>query len=376
MIIPFNKIYTSSESVANVKDLTLYPERILEQYYTKRCSLHFESIYPEHHAVMVASCTAALELAAISLDFCDDEEIIMPSYNFVGVANAFALHGAKLVFVDIEPNSMNICANAIEKAITNKTKAVLMMHYSGVACEIDKIKDICSRHNLLLIEDNAQGIGVTYKNQLLGSYGDFSTISFDSQKNLSCSEGGILLYKKKYHDTVMTAFDNGTNKQAFSQGLTPSFEWTNKGSKFTMSEYNAAILSALLDEQSTIIEERKEKWFLLYKALSSLTLPRDFLPEHMNYLEHNAHIFFVKCKDMEERKALINHLNNRGIRTMFHYIPLHSSVYAKKHGFILENDLYTTIESQRVLRLPIYNALSQKEINHLASSIHEFYSQK
>ncbi|MBX7225896.1 MAG: aminotransferase class I/II-fold pyridoxal phosphate-dependent enzyme [Chitinophagales bacterium] len=375
MLVPFNKLYTASRSASNIKDLIDYPERIYSGFYTKKCIAHFESLYPEYEALMTTSCTAALELIALALDFSKGEEIIMPSYNFVGVANAFALHGAKIVFADIEPHSMNIQAASIESAITKNTKAVLVMHYGGAPCEIEAIRKLCDIHHLILIEDNAQGIGVTHNGRLLGSFGDFSTISFDSQKNISCSEGGLILYKKKFKERIITVFNNGTNKAAFMQGLTPNFEWISEGLKFNMSEYNAAILSALLDEQQHILQERMERWNALFETLEQGWLPNDFLPHHLKNGIHNAHLFYVKCRQTIERDALIAYLSAKGISTQFHYMPLHHSTFAREKGFVMKDDQYTTMEAQKLLRLPIYNALSDDEIQYMSASIHAFYQQ-
>lgn len=361
-LAPFNVPYTCPQSFENVRILVENPLLISQKHFSNLCESYFESLYPGYKAFLTPSCTKALEIIAISLDFNNDEEVIMPSYTYVGVANAFATHNAKIVFADINEDTMNICPNSIERAISNKTKAIVIMHYAGVACEIDEIKALCEKHNIILIEDNAQGINCKYNDQLLGSFGDYSVISFDSMKNISCGEGGVLLCKEKYYSKIIEVYHNGTNRVAFENKLANKYEWTTKGSKFYMSEYNAAVLYPLLLESIQICDKRKEQWDKLYNLLENNPKTIRFLPKKIKSSFHNGHIFYIKCSDENERHLLIKHLEKSGILSIFHYTPLHNSIMAKKLNFSIENDENTTKQSNRILRLQLNYTISEEEI--------------
>jgi dTDP-4-amino-4,6-dideoxygalactose transaminase len=369
--IAFNIPYTCQESINNVRYLIDNPTKINEGYFQKKCKQWFEELYPEHDAFITTSCTRALELIALSLKLSENDEIILSPYTYVGVGNAFANYGAKLVFVDIDSNTMNINADLIESAITNKTKAIIAMHYAGIPCELYKIKVICNKHNLLLIEDNAQGIGVSYNKHLLGSYGDFSCMSFDMLKNISSNEGGVLLCKKEWTDVVDISYNNGTNKTAFSKGEVSKYEWINKGSKFAMSEYTAAVLFPLLEKADIINKERKKIWNLLYDKLYSDYKLKQFIPEILMQVEHNAHLAYLKFNNQQQRNTVLEYLNKKGISCSFHYVPLDNSTTGKlnsKMDTICENSLH---ESNCLLRLPMHNYLKEEDINLIVSCLKE-----
>lgn len=373
MKIPFNISSTSSSSTENVKHLVENPLSISEKFFTKLCIEWFQKVYPEYKALLVTSCTKAMELIALSIDIQEGDEIIMPSFSYVGVANSFANLGAKLVLQDIDPETMNIDSNLLESAITAKTKAVVIMHYGGVACEMKKIVEICKQRNIVLIEDNAQGIGATYHDIPLGSFGDFSCISFDSLKNISCGEGGVLLYKEKFTKSVDVCFENGTNRNDFSEGKVEYYEWVNRGSKFAISEFNAAILYPLLLNTETITDTRKERWQKLYDSIFQEEKIKHLLTPKLLLYNHNAHIFFLKCAHKKERDALMKFLNSKEISCSFHYTPLHSSVQGKKLGLHLPNDTHTTKESERLLRLPMYNTLTDSNIEYITDNLISFF---
>lgn len=371
MNIPFYKTYTQAESIENIASLVNNPQLITEKNYTKECTAFFEKQYPGYKALMVSSCTRALDLIAMALDLELGDEVIMPSFNYVGAANAFANTGASLVFADVEPKTMNADVQDIAANISSKTKAVLVMNYGGMGCELDTIQTLCKEKDIVLIEDNAQGIGATVYEGKLGSFGDFSCISFDSLKNISCGEGGVLLFKPAYEESVRRVFHNGTNRLLFERGEIDAYEWVSIGSKFAISEYNAAVLFPLLVNSDAIIAERREKWQLLYDALDKLEHIQPFLPIEMNKSNHNAHIFYLKFKTNRQRDLTLKFLLNEGVECSFHYTPLHSSVYGLDNSLTMRNDVYTSKESKCLLRLPIFNALDSQDVRHIAQSLNQ-----
>jgi len=335
---------------------------------------YFEGLYPEYKALMTSSCTKALEIVALSLRLKDGDEVIMPSFNYVGVANSFVLAGAKIVFADIDPDTMNVSPDSIRRAIGPKTKALVIMHYAGIACEVEAILQICKENNLILIEDNAQGIHCKYKGHFLGSFGDFSCMSFDSMKNVSCGEGGVLLYKEKYHQEIINIFDVGTNKIDFEKGKASKYEWICKGSKYILSEYSAAILHPLLEESELICQLRRDKWDYLYAGICKHPNISHLLPKKVDEKAHQGHVFFIKCKDEKERDLLIQAFKKVGITAAFHFAPLHSSPYALQHNLKMEEDQYTSVESNRLLRLPIYSNVEYQDLDTILDLIEKYYS--
>ncbi len=372
MKIPFYKPVTSTLSSENVNYLEKHKDVLTQGYFTKKCISYFEEQYKGYKALMTPSCTRAMDIIALALDLKSDDEVIMPSYNYVGIANAFANVGANIVFADLHTETMNVSFKSIKSAFTAKTKAVVLMHYNGVGQEIIEIKEFCEQNQLVLIEDNAQGISTKYEGKLLGSYGDFSCISFDRLKNVSCGEGGVILFKEEYTDVVNSIFHNGTNKPAFNRGEVAAYEWVRQGSKFEFSEYAAAILYPLLINSEQINIERKEKWDLLYKELYEIEALRFALPDPT--IENNGHIFFLKLNSIQQRNDVAKFLANQGVRAYFHYMPLHSSPMSQVKKYRMKTDNHTTVEANKLLRLPVYNDLTLNEVKFIAEILEAYIS--
>jgi len=346
--------------------------------FTKKCSLWFENKFNTPKALLTTSCTHALEMAAILADIKPYDEVIAPSYTFVSTVNAFVLRGAKIVFVDIRPDTMNIDENLIEGAITDKTKAIVPVHYAGVSCEMDRIIDIAKRHNLYVIEDAAQGVMSTYKGKALGTIGDFGCYSFHETKNYTMGEGGaILIQNKSFIERAEIIREKGTNRSKFFRGQVDKYSWIDIGSSYLPSELNAAYLYAQLEEAEKINNSRLEIWNTYYQELNKLADEELIgLPHIPNNCEHNAHMFYIKCKDLEERTELINYLKENDILAVFHYIPLHSSEAGLKYGRFHGEDKYTTKKSERLVRLPLYYGLEKEKVNYISDKIYKFYKRK
>ena len=343
--------------------------------FTKRCSRWLEEQTGSERVLLTTSCTHATELAAILADIKPGDEVIMPSYTFVSTADAFVLRGAKAVFVDIRPDTMNIDETLIEDAITEKTRAIVPVHYAGVSCEMDTICDIAKRHNLYVIEDAAQGVMATYKSRPLGTIGDYGCYSFHETKNLSMGEGGALLIKDKAN--VLRAEivrEKGTNRSQFFRGEIDKYTWMDAGSSYLPSELNAAYLWAQLEDAQKIYDDRMRSWNLYYEQLKPLADEgRIELPVIPEGCVHNAHMFYIKTRDLKERTDLIFYLKGKQINSVFHYIPLHSSPAGKRLGVFHGEDKYTTRESERLLRLPMYYGLGKENIECVTESIKNFY---
>lgn len=343
--------------------------------FTKRCSRWLEEQTGSERVLLTTSCTHATELAAILADIKPGDEVIMPSYTFVSTADAFVLRGAKAVFVDIRPDTMNIDETLIEDAITEKTRAIVPVHYAGVSCEMDTICDIAKRHNLYVIEDAAQGVMATYKSRPLGTIGDYGCYSFHETKNLSMGEGGALLIKDKAN--ILRAEivrEKGTNRSQFFRGEIDKYTWMDAGSSYLPSELNAAYLWAQLEDAQKIYDDRMRSWNLYYEQLKPLADEgRIELPVIPEGCVHNAHMFYIKTRDLKERTDLIFYLKGKQINSVFHYIPLHSSPAGKKLGVFHGEDKYTTRESERLLRLPMYYGLGKENIECVTESIKNFY---
>ena len=343
--------------------------------FTKKCSKWIEERTGTEKALLTTSCTHATEMAALLCDIQPGDEIIMPSYTFVSTADAFVLRGAKAVFVDIRPDTMNIDETKIEAAITKKTKAIVPVHYAGVACEMDTIMDIARRYNLLVIEDAAQGVMSTYKGKALGTIGDYGCYSFHETKNYSMGEGGALLIKNA--DMIESAEilrEKGTNRSKFFRGQIDKYTWVNYGSSYLPSELNAAYLWAELEMADEINENRLNSWNHYYEGLKELAdSGRIELPVIPEGCVHNAHMFYIKAKDLEERTKLIAYMKENGIGCVFHYIPLHSAPAGRKFGRFSGEDKYTTKESERLMRLPMYYGLKPEDLDMVVDTIKAFY---
>jgi dTDP-4-amino-4,6-dideoxygalactose transaminase len=314
-------------------------------------------------------------MAAILAEICPGDEVIMPSYTFVSTANAFVLRGAKVVFVDIRPDTMNMDETLIEDAITEKTKAIVPVHYAGVGCEMDTIMDIAKRHNLLVIEDAAQGIMASYHGTPLGAIGDFGCFSFHETKNLSMGEGGALLIRdSSYFLKAEIIREKGTNRSQFFRGEIDKYSWVEQGSSYLPSELNAAYLWGQIESADRIYEDRMNSWQLYYEQLKPLQEEGKIdLPVIPDGCVHNAHMFYIKTKDIQERTKLIEFLKQNGIGAVFHYIPLHSSAAGKRFGRFHGEDKYTTKESERLLRLPLYFGLTPDECMRVTTCIQDFF---
>lgn len=344
--------------------------------FTKKCNAWLEQKTGTAKCLLTTSCTHATEMAALLADIKPGDEVIMPSYTFVSTANAFVLRGAVPVFVDIRPDTMNIDENLIEDAITEKTKAIAPVHYAGVSCEMDTIMAIAKKYNLIVIEDAAQGIMSTYKGQALGTFGEFGCFSFHETKNYSMGEGGALLIRdEKYIEDAEIIREKGTNRSKFHRGQVDKYTWMNQGSSYLPSDMNAAYLYAQLEMAEEINEQRLACWNGYYEELISLAEAGKIeLPTIPEGCVHNAHMFYFKTKDIEERTEFINFMRENGVSPVFHYIPLHSAPaglnFARFHG----EDNYTTKESERLVRLPMYYKLTLDEVAYICEKVKAFYN--
>ncbi len=344
--------------------------------YTKKCNEWFEKKTGTAKCLLTTSCTHATELAAILCDVKEGDEVIMPSFTFVSTANAFALRGAVPVFVDIRPDTMNIDEQKIEAAITGRTKVIAPVHYAGVGCEMDTIMDIAKRHSLKVVEDAAQGVMATYKGKALGAIGDFGAYSFHETKNYSSGEGGAILIKNPEDaERAEIIREKGTNRAKYYRGQIDKYTWIDIGSSYLPSDMNAAYLYSQLEIADKINEDRRASWDHYYSRLTKLRddgrIELPYVPEEC---VHNAHMFYIKCKDIEERTALINHLKANDILAVFHYIPLHNAPAGKLMGWFNGKDEYTTKESERLLRLPMYYGLKPEQVDYICDKVAEFYA--
>lgn len=346
--------------------------------FTKKCNAWIEERTGTAKCLLTTSCTHATEMAALLADIREGDEIIMPAYTFVSTADAFVLRGAVPVFVDIRPDTMNIDENLIEAAVTERTKAIVPVHYAGVSCEMDKIMELAGKYNLKVIEDAAQGILSTYKGKPLGTIGDYGAYSFHETKNYSMGEGGALLIQHEEDvERAEILREKGTNRSKFFRGQIDKYTWVDFGSSYLPSDMNAAYLYAQLEMADEINEARLAAWNRYYAGLQELQeagkIELPFIPEHC---VHNAHMFYIKAKDLEERTALISFLKENGILAVFHYIPLHTAPAGLKYGRFHGEDRYTTRESERLCRLPMYYGLKDEEVDLIISKVKEFYANR
>lgn len=346
--------------------------------FTARCNQWLEEQTGANRVLLSTSCTHALEMAALLAEIKEGDEIILPSYTFVSTGDAFVMRGAKLVFVDIRPDTMNIDETKIEDAITPKTKAIVVVHYAGISCEMDTIMDIAGRHNLFVIEDAAQGVLCSYKGKALGTIGDFGCYSFHETKNFSMGEGGALVLKDtSFVEEAEIIREKGTDRKKFFRGEVDKYQWVNWGSSYLPSELNAAYLWAQLEQADRITKDRLASWQHYEQGLSHLALQeRIALPFVPKECVHNGHMFYIKCKDLEERTQLLAFLKERDILAVFHYVPLHSSRAGRRFGRFHGEDIYTTAESERLIRLPMYFGLTQEDRETVIEAVCDFYKNK
>lgn len=344
--------------------------------FTKKCNAWIEERFQAQKVLLTTSGTTALDMAALLCRFQPGDEVILPSFTFSSTATAFVLGGAKLVFVDVRPDTMNIDETKIEAAITEKTRAIVPVHYAGVACEMDTILDIAKRHNLIVIEDAAQGVMSTYKGRALGTMGTFGCFSFHETKNYSMGEGGALLINDpSYNEQAEIMREKGTDRSKFLRGQVDKYTWIDFGDSYLPSEINAAYLWAQLEKADEINNDRLKTWNTYHKAFKVLEemgkVERPTLPEDC---VHNAHMYYLKCKDLEERTALISYLRKEGVLAVFHYIPLHSAPAGLKFGRFYGEDQYTTSESERLVRLPMYYGMCEEDTQKVIQAVLSFYS--
>lgn len=343
--------------------------------FTKKCSHWMEEKFQANHVLLTTSCTHALEMAAVLTQVKPGDEVILPSYTFVSTADAFVQRGATLVFVDIRPDTMNLDERLIEDAITEKTKVIVPVHYAGVGCAMDEIMEIAARHHLMVVEDAAQGIYAYYKGRALGTIGDFGCYSFHETKNYSMGEGGALVFQNNdFLERAEIIREKGTDRSKFFRGQVDKYRWMDYGSSYLPSDLNAAYLWAQLEMADTIRKDRLDSWNYYNEELRPLAeagyIEQPFIPD---YADHNAHMYYIKTKDLETRGRLIDFMRKHDILTVFHYVPLHSAPAGKKFGRFHGEDKYTTKESERLVRLPMYYHLKEEDREQVVKAIKEFY---
>ena len=374
-MIPFNIAPFAGKEMEYIRQAIESHKICGDGSFTKKCNSWIEAQTGTKKALLTTSCTHALEMAAILCDIQPGDEVIMPSYTFVSTADAFVGRGAKIVFVDIRPDTMNIDETLIEEAITAKTKAIVPVHYAGVGCEMDTIVEIARRHNLRVVEDAAQGVMAYYKDRALGTMGDFGCFSFHETKNYSMGEGGALLISgEEAVERAEIIREKGTNRSKFFRGQIDKYTWVDFGSSYLPSELNAAHLLAQLEVAEEINNARLAVWEGYGQGLRPLAEAGKIeLPYVPGYCRHNAHMFYIKTVDLSERSKLIQHLKQNGIASAFHYIPLHSAPAGERFGRFYGEDKYTTKESERLLRLPLYYGLTEQDVEKITECVISFY---
>lgn len=344
--------------------------------FTKQCNAWLENRFSAQKALLTTSGTTALDMALLLCDLKPGDEVILPSYTFSSTATAPVLAGANLVFVDIRPDTMNMDEKLVEDAITERTRAIAPVHYAGVGCEMDTIMDIAKRHHLMVIEDAAQGIMASYKGKPLGTFGEFGCFSFHETKNFSMGEGGALLIRDEADILRAEIFrEKGTDRSQYFRGQVDKYRWQDFGSSYLPSDMNAAYLYAQLELAEEITKARMDRWEEYREMLSPLAeagrIELPYIPEECT---HNAHMFYIKTKDMEERSRLIAFLKEKEILSVFHYVPLHSAPAGQKYGRFHGEDRYTTKESERILRLPMFYKLTADQVAYIADQVKAFYA--
>jgi dTDP-4-amino-4,6-dideoxygalactose transaminase len=376
-IIPFNKPFIIGKEIEYITQAVALGHLSGDGPFTKKCHAWMEEKYGAKKVLLTHSCTAALEMAALLVDIQPGDEVIMPSYTFVSTANAFALRGAALRFVDIRPDTLNIDETKIEAAITPKTKVIVPVHYAGVACEMDAIMAIADKHNLLVIEDAAQAVKATYKGRYLGTIGHLGCYSFHETKNLIAGEGGALVINDaRFVERAEIIREKGTNRSKFFRGQVDKYTWVDIGSSYLPSELVAAFLCAQLEEADKINHQRLILWDAYYQGLKPLAdagkLRLPVIPPHCG---HNAHMFYIIVKSEPIRARLLTHLKKHNINAVFHYVPLHTSPMGQRYG-CKPGDLPVTEDlSERLIRLPCFHELNVAEQEQVMSCIHDFFAQ-
>ena len=373
-MISFNVPPVTGKEIIYMQDAISRNKICGDGYYTKLCNKWIEDTTGIAKALLTTSCTHATELAAILCDIKPGDEVIMPSYTFVSTADAFVLRGAKVVFVDIRPDTMNIDEKLIENAITDKTVAIVPVHYAGVSCEMDTIMEIAGKYNLKVVEDAAQGVMSKYKGKSLGTIGDYGCYSFHETKNYSMGEGGaILIRDAKDSDRAEIVREKGTDRSRFLRGQVDKYTWVAAGSSYLPSDLNAAYLYAQLEVAQQVFDDRMNSWNKYNEAFKYLkdkgVIETPFGPEEC---EHNAHMYYIKLDNIEERTKFINYMKENDILTVFHYIPLHSAPAGREYGVFAGEDKYTTKESERIVRLPLYYNMGET-VDEVISKVYKYF---
>lgn len=370
--IKFNSFYSSSNYTKNLEKLFADYELFRQKHFSQACIDSLEKIYTESHLLLTHSATASLEMIALALDIQAGDEIILPSYTFVSTANAFALRGAKLIFVDIELDTLSIDPQEVEKAVTPATKAIVAVHYAGRACQIDRLKEIAAKNKIYLIEDAAMSFGASHRGKALGTFGDFAVVSFDITKHISATQGGLLISNNEsFNEKLSSIYHTGTNRDAFEKGNVPYYEWVGLGSKYQMPESNAAILYTQLNESTSILHRLSELSKLYHAQLSSIGKNKVFQPISSRHQANNYHQVYLMCQTIELRTKLIAYLKEKGIESMFHYIPLHNAQFGRQMTSRGSMD-NTQIVSECLLRLPLHFGLSDEDVSFVCSQIANF----
>ncbi|MEM1217277.1 MAG: dTDP-4-amino-4,6-dideoxygalactose transaminase [Bacteroidota bacterium] len=373
--IPFNRPFVAGTEAALVAVATQAGQLSGEGSHTKFGQTWLEKRTGAHKVLLTPSCTHALEMSALLLDIQPGDEVILPSYTFVSTGNAFALRGARLIFVDLDPATMNIAPQAIAEAISPKTKAIVLMHYGGVACDMEAIMAISEEYGIPVIEDAAHCLDAYFQRRHLGSFGPLGTLSFHQTKNIHCGEGGALLINhKEWIERAQIVREKGTNRKAFQEGRVQAYTWVDIGSSQLLGELPAAFLQGQLQAADQVLEQRLLRWNKYQSAFTPLEqkerielvrIPREASP--------NGHLFYLKCQDKKERGALTRFLKERQIQAYFHYLPLHQSIAGQRYGTFRGSDQYTTKDSERLLRLPLYTTLKPEEQTRVIEAVFDFY---
>ncbi len=374
-MVPFNKIPYTGDEIKYIKEAIDQRHICGDGVFTRKCNQWMEERFHAQKVLLTTSGSTALDMALLLCDLKPGDEVILPSYTFSSTANAAILAGAKLVFVDIRPDTMNIDETKIEEAITDKTRVIIVMHYAGVSCEMDTIMDIAKKYNLFVVEDAAQGVMSKYRDQALGTIGDFGCYSFHETKNYSMGEGGaIVINNAKYNERAEILREKGTDRSKFLRGQIDKYTWIDFGDSYLPSELNAAYLWAQLQKADEINNDRLLTWNTYHKAFQDLKnaghIDLPFVPENCT---HNAHMYYIKAKDLEERTAVIQYLREHDISSVFHYVPLHSAPAGLKFGRFSGEDKYTTKESERLIRLPIFFGMKDEERYKVIETVESFY---
>lgn len=376
--IPFNIPHVTGKEFSLLRQVKASQKFSGDGSFNKKCQELIASKLRCNNVLMTPSCTSALEMAAILADIEPGDEVIMPSFTFPSSANAFVLRGAKIVFVDVDPVTMNMDVQLTENAITKKTKAILAVHYGSIGCDMDKLPEISKKHHLLLIEDAAHSYEAMYNGKFLGTIGDLGCLSFHESKNIHCGEGGALIINNcAYYERAEIIREKGTDRKKFFRGKIDKYSWVDIGSSYLLSELNAAFLYSQLQYADKVTEKRINLWNRYRELLKSLAdsgkIEIMIIPPEC---KHNGHLFFIKTKDIIERENLITYLNKNAIHPAFHYTPLHTSKAGITFGRFYGQDNFTTEGSERLLRLPMFFKLKLNEVAEIANVIRRFYETK